>query len=133
MLNWLLIYAAVIGTILVFDVFWLGLIARKFYANQLGTLMIKKVKALPALAFYLLFAVGLVILAVRPNDAANTISHSAFLGAVVGFIAYGTYNMTNYATLRDWPIKMTAVDWPVGTALSALAAAMGAYVNHLIT
>ena len=71
MLNWLLIYAAVIGTILVFDVFWLGLIARKFYANQLGTLMTKKVKALPALAFYLLFAVGLVILAVRPNDAVN--------------------------------------------------------------
>jgi len=133
MLNWLLIYAAVIGTILVFDVFWLGLIARKFYANQLGTLMTKQVKALPALAFYLLFAVGLVILAVRPNDAATTIGHSAFLGAVVGFIAYGTYNMTNYATLRDWPIKMTAVDWPVGTALSALAAAMGAYVNQIVT
>lgn len=131
-MNWLLIYAAVIATILVFDAFWLGLIARRFYANQLGTLMRKDVKALPALAFYLLFALGLVILAVRPEDATTSLGHSAFLGAVVGFIAYGTYNMTNYATLRDWPIKMTAVDWPIGTGLSAFAATMGAYVKQIV-
>lgn len=131
-MDWLLIYAAVISTILVFDGFWLGLIAKKFYANQLGSLMIKKVKALPALAFYLLFAVGLVILAVRPEDATNTLGNCAFLGAVVGFIAYGTYNMTNYATLRDWPIKMTAVDWPIGTGLSALASTMGFLVKQAL-
>ncbi len=131
-MSWFLIYAAVIATILVFDAFWLGLIAKKYYATQLGSLMRKKVKAVPALAFYLLFAVGLVILAVRPEDGLTTVANSAFLGAVVGFIAYGTYNMTNYATLRDWPIKMTAVDWPIGTGLSALAATMGAFVKHTV-
>ena len=131
-MDWVLIYAAVIGTILIFDVFWLGLIAKRFYADQLGSLMRKPVLAAPALLFYLLYAVGLVILAVRPNDAATSVANSAFLGAVVGFVAYGTYNMTNYATLKHWPIKMTAVDWPIGTGLSALACTVGAYVKQLL-
>jgi len=132
-MSWLLIYAAVIGTVLVFDAFWLGLVAKRFYADQLGSLMSKPIKPLPALAFYLLYAVGLVILAVRPDDAATSLGTSAYLGAVVGFIAFGTYNMTNYSTLKDWPIKMTAVDWPIGTGLSALAAAVGAYVKQMLT
>jgi len=54
---------------------------------------------------------------------------AAFHGGLVGFVAYGTYNMTNYATLKDWPIRMTAVDWPFGTGLSALAATVGNYVK----
>ena len=129
MLVWALIYASVIGTILVADAIWLGVIAKKFYANQLGHLMRPDIKAIPALAFYLLFAVGLVILAVRPTNASAPIATIAFHGGLIGFIAYGTYNMTNYATLKDWPIKMTAIDWPWGTALSALAAVMGGYVK----
>ena len=128
-LAWLLVYVCVIGTILVVDAVWLGMVAKKFYANQLGNLMRPDIKALPSLAFYLLFAAGLVILAVRPDDASTSIREAAFLGGLVGFIAYGTYNMTNYATLKDWPIKMTAVDWPFGTALSALAAIVGRYVR----
>ena len=133
MLTWALIYASVIGTILMVDAIWLGVVAKKFYANQLGSLMRPDIKAMPALAFYLLFAVGLVILAVRPNEASISLSTVAFHGGIVGFIAYGTYNMTNYATLKDWPIKMSAVDWPCGTALSALAATVGGYVKLAMT
>lgn len=129
MLAWVLIYCSVIGTILVIDAIWLGVVAKTFYADQLGGLMRKDIKALPALVFYLLFAVGLVILAVRPSEASTSTGIAAFHGGLVGFIAYGTYNMTNYATLNNWPIKMTAIDWPWGTALSALAATVGSYVK----
>lgn len=129
MLDWLMIYGAVIGTILIADIIWLGLIAKTFYANQLGELMLDNFKVVPAMAFYLLFAVGLVILAVRPGDSTVSLGQSAFYGGVAGFIAYGTYNMTNYATLKRWPLKMTWVDWPWGTGLSALAAFAGAYVK----
>lgn len=132
MLAWVLIYFSVIGTILVIDAIWLGVIAKKFYASQLGDLMRQNFKALPAVAFYLLFAVGLVVLAVRPNDESASIASIAFHGGLVGFIAYGTYNMTNYATLNNWPIKMTCVDWPWGTALSALAATAGGYVKAVV-
>jgi len=118
--------------ILVVDAIWLGLVAKKFYADQLGSLMRQDIKALPAVAFYLLFAVGLVILAVRPEQTDTALLPAALYGALIGFIAYGTYNMTNYATLNDWPIKMTLVDWPWGTGISALAAAVGAYVKSII-
>jgi len=128
-MSWLLIYIAVIGTILIIDAIWLGVIAKKFYADQLGDLMRDDVKALPAVLFYLLFAAGLVILAVRPMDADVGILESSIYGALLGFIAYGTYNMTNYATLKDWPIKMTAIDWPWGSLLSGLAAGVGAAVK----
>ena len=133
MLAWFLIYVSIIATILVIDAIWLGVVAKKFYANQLGSLMRQDIKALPAVAFYLLFAVGLVILAVRPADASTTMGLSALYGALVGFIAYGTYNMTNYATLNNWPIKMSCIDWPWGTALSALAAVVGSYVKLTLT
>lgn len=132
MIHWLLIYAAVIGTILVMDFFWLGKIAKNFYADQLGSLKLDTFKVLPAALFYLLFAAGLVILAVRPEQTQTAIGTAAFHGGVLGFIAFGTYNMTNYATLKRWPIKMSVIDWPWGTALSALAATSGAVVNQLL-
>lgn len=132
MTHWLLIYAAVIGAILVMDFFWLGFIAKRFYADQLGDLKLEKFKAIPAAAFYLLYAAGLVILAVRPEQSHTPIATAAFHGAVVGFIAFGTYNTTNYATLKRWPIKMSAVDWPWGTFLSAIAATSGAFANTLL-
>ncbi len=133
MIDWLLIYLAVIGTIFTADFIWLGLVAKRFYADQLGQLKLEKIKAAPAAGFYLLFAAGLVILAVRPEQEQTSVGSAAVYGAVVGFIAYGTYNITNYATLKRWPIKMSAVDWPWGTALSALAATSGAAVNTLLS
>jgi len=132
MAHWILIYLSVIATILVIDGVWLGLIAKRFYADQLGSMMRKDIKALPAVLFYLLFAVGLVIIAVRPEQDATTLVSTAIYGGLVGFIAYGTYNMTNYATLKGWPVKMTLVDWPWGTGLSALASAMGGLVKNLL-
>jgi len=127
MLSWIAAYCAVIGTIVVIDGLWLGLIAKRFYADQLGALMRKDVKALPAIVFYLLFVGGLLVLAVKPGiDSASPVVAAGY-GGLVGFIAYGTYNMTNYATLENWPLRMSLVDWPWGTALAALASAMGTY------
>jgi len=131
MTQWILIYLSVIGTILLVDGLWLGLVAKQFYTNQLGHLMRSDIKAAPAVVFYLLFAAGLVVLAVRPDESIPLTS-IAFYGGIVGFIAYGTYNMTNYSTLNRWPIKMTLIDWPWGTGLSSLAAVVGGYTKTLL-
>jgi len=85
---------AAVTAFLVIDGIWLGIVARGFYANQMADLLRKNILAAPALAFYLMYTAGLVFLAVRPGQADVTLASVAFYGAVVGFLAYGTYNMT---------------------------------------
>ena len=107
---------------LVIDAIWLGLIARRFYAGQLGALMRARVDFAAAGAFYLLYPAGLTMLAILPALAAEAGWQAAALGAMVGLTAYGTYNLTNMATLRGWPAAMSYVDMVWGTALSAVVA-----------
>jgi len=126
MKSFLIAYGACLFTFLVIDAIWLGLIAKKFYAEQLGDLMRPDVLFVPAGIFYLLYSAGMVLLAVRPEQAGISLANVALYGAVVGFIAYGTYDVTNLATLKDWPIVMSVVDLVWGSSLSALVAVAGA-------
>jgi len=126
MKNFVIAYLATLVSFLVIDAIWLGLIAKKFYATQLGPLMREDILFLPAGIFYLFYAAGIVLLAVRPDQSDHSILTVAFYGAVVGFIAYGTYDATNLATLKDWPIVMSVVDLIWGICISATVAVMGA-------
>ena len=130
--DWLLIYAATIAAFLLLDGLWLGVVAKKFYASELGSLMADPIRVLPAGIFYLMYAVGLVVLAIQPTDLSVTWLHSALTGAFIGFLAYGTYDMTNLSTVRDWPLRMSLVDWTWGTFLTGTASAVGAYVKHML-
>lgn len=121
-------YGAALLAFLIIDGIWLGVVAKSFYANQLGDLLRKNVLALPALAFYMLYTAGLVFLAVRPGQEGVSLSSVAMYGAVAGFLAYGTYNITNLATLRDWPALMSYVDMTWGVMLSAMVATISASV-----
>jgi len=123
---YLVAYIASLLTFLVVDAIWLGIVARQFYALQLGDLMREKVWFMPAGLFYLCFAAGMVVLAVRPSQPSLSLYMVAFYGAIVGFIAYGTYDATNLATLKNWPLKMSIVDLVWGTCLSAIVAVAGA-------
>jgi len=108
------------------DAIWLGLVAKKFYATQLGPLMRDDILFLPAGIFYLLYSAGIVLLAVRPEQSNLSLLNVAFYGAVVGFIAYGTYDVTNLATIKNWPALMSLVDLVWGTAISSFVAVAGA-------
>jgi uncharacterized membrane protein len=113
------------ATLLIFvgiDLVWLAVVARTFYRDQLGDLMAKQLNYPAALAFYLVYAAGLMFFAVRPADSWT---EAAMLGAGFGFVAYATYDLTNLATIRSWPLALTMVDLIWGTALSAVTATAG--------
>ena len=103
---------------LAIDAIWLGLVAPKFYKSQIGHLMAEKPNFIAAGVFYLLFIVGLVYFAIMPAVDAGSIGKALLAGALFGFMTYATYDLTNLATLKDWPITVTIVDLIWGTFLS---------------
>ena len=104
------------------DSIWLLFIAKKFYADQLGYLMAKTPNLLAALIFYLLFIVGVVFLVLAPALKNNSLSQAILMGALFGLCSYATYDLTNLATIKDWPIIITLIDMIWGTTLSAVVA-----------
>lgn len=112
-------YLITLPVFLVIDLVWLSLIARKFYAQYLGFLMKTDVNFVAAGLFYLLFVVGLVVFSVLPALEKNSWAQALFLGALLGLVSYATYDLTNLATIKDWPLVVTIVDMVWGTILGA--------------
>ena len=106
------------------DMLWLGVIAQSFYASQLGPLLTPNVNWTAAISFYLLFIAGLVVFVIAPAVAKSSVTHALLFGAFFGLIAYATYDLTNLATLKDWPLLVTFVDMAWGTALGASVSAL---------
>lgn len=119
-MNYVKMYIIAIIIFLAIDALWLGLVAPKFYKSQIGHLMAEKPNLIAALVFYLVFIVGVVYFVVNPAIEAQSIPKLLISGALFGFIAYATYDLTNLATLKDWPITVTIVDLIWGTSLSTL-------------
>ena len=103
---------------LAIDAICLGLVAPKLYKSQIGHLMAEKPNFIAAGVFYLSFIVGLVYFAIMPAVDAGSIGKALLAGALFGFMTYATYDLTNLATLKDWPITVTIVDLIWGTFLS---------------
>jgi len=101
------------------DMVWLGLIAKKFYREQIGFLMKTNINWLAAIIFYLLFIAGLVFFVISPAVEKKSWLNALFVGALFGLLAYSTYDLTNLATLKDWPLLLSALDIIWGMALSA--------------
>lgn len=112
-------YLITLPVFLAIDLVWLSLIARKFYAKYLGYLMKTNVNFAAAGLFYLLFVVGLVVFSILPALEKNSWTQALFLGALLGLISYATYDLTNLATIKDWPLVVTIVDIVWGTVLGA--------------
>jgi len=104
------------------DMVWLGLIAKSFYAKQIGYLMKTDINWTAAILFYLLFIVGLVLFVIIPAVEKGSWAHSLLFGALFGLITYATYDLTNLATLKDWPLLVTIVDLIWGMVLAASVA-----------
>lgn len=119
-------YSGALIVFLALDAMWLGLVAKSFYASQLGDLMRDKPGFVAAGTFYLAYVGGVVYFAVLPSlGAASPLRAAVINGALLGLLAYGTYDMTNYATLKGWPPLLVAVDLAWGAVITATAAACG--------
>jgi len=103
----------------VIDMIWLVLVAKKFYNRHLGFLMRPDINWYAAGLFYLLFIAGLVVFVISPAVEKHSLLHALLYGALFGLITYATYDLTNLATLRDWPMLVTVVDLLWGMVLSA--------------
>lgn len=125
MLKYVLAYGATAIAFCALDFAWLTVVAPKFYQNQVGMLLLEKPNLLPALAFYLLYVAGLVVFCVLPGLEAQSWTRSMVLGALLGLVAYATYDLSNLATLKGWTASLTLVDMAWGTVASALASTCG--------
>ena len=103
----------------VIDMVWLILVAKKFYQEQIGFLMKPDINWLAAIIFYLLFIAGLVIFVISPAVEKHSWVHALIFGALFGLITYATYDLTNLATLKDWPLLVTVVDLIWGIVLAS--------------
>ena len=118
-----LAWLAALVAMLVLDGVWLGAVAKGLYQREMGSLMAEQVRIVPIVAFYLLFPAALVYLTlhVEPTGWVEAVVR----GAVLGLAAYGAYDLTNLAIVRDWPLRISLIDWAWGAVISAAAAAAG--------
>jgi uncharacterized membrane protein len=113
------LYLIALPVFFLIDMIWLVLVARNFYQKQIGFLMRPDIKWPAAIIFYLLFIAGLVSFVISPAMEKHSWVDALFFGALFGLITYATYDLTNLATLKDWPIIVTVVDLIWGTVLAA--------------
>jgi uncharacterized membrane protein len=128
------IISALLGTgvaMLVLDGVWLSSMASRFYRPRLGDLLAANFKPAPALAFYAIYLFGVTRFAVLPAVQEGGWERAALDGALLGLVAYATYDLTNMATLRDWDWSVTIVDLIWGSLLTAVAAVAGYFSASL--
>ena len=122
-----LLIRAFITTLVVFmciDAIWLTQMASRLYQPTIGHLLAPQPDLGAALVFYLLYILGMVVFTVRPADTEPSVWPAARRGALFGLVAYATYDLTNQATMKDWPWIVTAIDLAWGTFLTATATAL---------
>ncbi|MEP2705168.1 MAG: DUF2177 family protein [Roseibium sp.] len=130
------VIAAYFTTAFVFfaiDFVWLTQVATKFYFDRIGHLLMDKPNMAAAGTFYVIYVVGIVIFAVLPALKNDSFAYAVLFGAMFGFFTYATYDVTNFATLKNWPVIVTVVDVAWGATLSAVSAGAGFLLTRMIT
>jgi len=127
------LYAATVPLLFVIDLAWLGLVAKDFYRTRLGDLMRPDPRWGAAILFYLLYVAALLVFAVAPGLERASLPRAAALGAGLGFICYCTYDLTNLALAKGFPLSVAIVDIAWGTVLSATVAALAFKLAGVVT
>ncbi|MBV7534967.1 DUF2177 family protein [Duganella sp. sic0402] len=128
--QWLFAYGGVLLSLLVLDALWIGLYMASAYKTALGDLMLAQPRFVAAALFYFLYAAGVAFLAVGPGLREVSWQTAALHGAVLGLVAYSTYDLTNYAILKVWPLGLSVVDIAWGAFMTTLAATGGWWVAN---
>lgn len=113
------IFVTALTVFFTIDMFWLGFVAKEFYAKQIGSLMKPDINWTAAIVFYLIFIAGLVVFVITPALQKNSWVNAVLFGAFYGLVCYATYDLTNLAVAKDWPLLVTIVDLIWGAVLAA--------------
>lgn len=116
----------------VVDLIWLGLIAKNLYRKYLGFLMSETVNWVAAVIFYLIFIAGIFIFVIHPSIEKQSAMRAAGMGALFGLVTYATYDLTNYATLRGFPLNIVIIDMTWGMVLTSVVSLAGYYITKQI-
>ena len=127
------LYAIALPVFFAIDMFWLGVVSKNFYRAQIGTLLKTDVNWVAAIVFYLLFIVGLVIFVITPAIEKSSWVHAVMFGALFGLVCYATYDLTNLAVAKDWPLLITIVDMIWGTVLAASVSTVTYFIANAIS
>jgi uncharacterized membrane protein len=121
-------YVTVLIVFGVIDASWLSLMGNALYRPTLGDILLTNLRVGPAIAFYAMFPIGVVVFAVLPALRSGSVNPAVLYGLLFGAIAYGTYDLTNYATLRNWTLQVTVIDIVYGAIATAVAGAVATVV-----
>lgn len=122
------IYLVTVVVFFMVDIVWLGFISKNLYKNYLGHLMAPSVNWVAAGIFYALFIVGLVFFVINPALAKKSIPYALVVGGFFGLITYSTYDLTNLATIKDWPLNITIIDIMWGTFLNSMTSGITVFI-----
>jgi uncharacterized membrane protein len=131
LLQHIYLYLLTVPVFFAIDMLWLGVVAKDIYQKQLGHLL-GTVNWPAAIIFYLIFIVGILIFAVLPALEARSLMKAVMLGALFGFMTYATYDLTNLATLKDWPLSIALIDMAWGAVLSGSVATISYLIGKTL-
>lgn len=117
--QFLILFATALPIAFVIDLLWIGVVANRFYRESLGDLFAPNINWVAAIIFYIIFIAALTFFAIVPAIEAGNVWRAVMLGAFLGLTAYATYDLTNLAVIRNWPVLMSVVDMIWGTVMSA--------------
>ncbi len=126
-------FGVAFGVFMIIDLIWLGVVAKKLYARYLGYIMTDQINWIAAVLFYIIFVAGMLFLVINPALKDNSLMYALGVGALYGFLTYATYDLTNLATLKDWPLTITVIDLIWGTTLSALTSTISFLILQRLT
>jgi len=118
-LAYVKLYIVTVPIFLIIDLLWLGIIARGFYRSKLDFILSEQVNWMAAVFFYLIYIIGILFFAIRPAISNHSWIQALVLGALFGFFTYATYDLTNFATIKEWPLGVVIVDVIWGAFLCA--------------
>ena len=125
-------YLVTFAVFFAIDIVWLGVVAKDLYRKELGFIMADKANWVAAFIFYAIFIVGLIFFVINPALLKESWKYALGVGLFFGFITYATYDLTNLATLKDWPLKITIIDLIWGTSLGGLVSTVSYFILQFL-
>ena len=129
--QYIALYVLTVPVFFAIDMTWLGLVAKNFYSSQLGALL-GPIQWSAALVFYFLYIVGILVFVVVPALERGSLQYALVYGALFGFFAYATYDLTNLATLKNWPLAITLADMAWGVVLTSSVSTVSYLIGKFI-
>lgn len=132
MLSWILIWAIAAVIMLAIDMVWLMGIGRGFYVQEIGDLLLEKPNLLPALAFYVLYSIGVTVIVIAPAIEAQSVVRALIYGLLFGLVAYGTYDLTNLAVMKGFTLKIALIDMVWGGLITGFVSAVTVKLSGML-